>query len=126
MLARYMRHHADRLRADFQQYYGLDMDGMGDAYTLSHAACLAAQLPAESRCVRAEHPEFGWSQAEYIAAEIAYGVAVLAWQNTKDGQRGVNMPKRLQTPAQRAEVERKFSATDFDYIDEILKGGGDG
>ena len=121
-----MRRHADRLRADFQQYYALNIDGMGDAYTLSHAAVLAAQLPADSRCAKAEHPELLWSQGDYFLAEIAYGVAILAWQRSKDGAKGINHPTPIETPAQRAEIARKFSATDFDYIDELLNGGGDG
>lgn len=121
-----MRHRADHLRADFQQFYGLNIDGMGKDYTLSHAAVLAAQLPAESRCVRAENPAHEWTQADYILAEIAYGVAILAWQRSKDGARNINHPKRMPTPASRAEMERKAAATDFGYIDEILKGGADG
>ena len=121
-----MHRHADRLRADFQQYYGLNVDGMGEDYTLSHAAALAAQLPFESRCMRAEHPELEWTQADYILAEIAYGVSIIAWQRSKDGARNINHPKRIQTPASRAEMMRKVSETNFDYIDELLKGGTDG
>jgi hypothetical protein len=37
------------LRADFQQWYGLNLDDMGGDYSISHAACLAAQLPGDSR-----------------------------------------------------------------------------
>ena len=99
---------------------------MGDCYTLAHAAALAAQLPPESRCIKFEHPEFEWTQTDYLLAEIAYGVAILAWQRTKDGAKGINRPKRVQTPAERAEMERKLSSTDFDYIDQILNGGRDG
>lgn len=39
------------MRADFQQFYGLNLDEMGGAYSIGHAACLAAQLPYGSRVV---------------------------------------------------------------------------
>ena len=125
MLARYGGKCPDRLRADFQQFYGLDIDGMGGDYTLAHAAALAAQLPVESRCYKFDHPEAAWTAGDYLLAEIAYGISILAWQNTKDGQKGLNRPKRPVTPAQRAEMERKLSETDFDYIDKMM-GGSDG
>lgn len=121
-----MRACPDELRADFQEHYHLNIDGMGCDYTVSHAAALAAQLPLGSRCVRHDNPQAEWTQGEYILAEVAYGIALLVWMQTKDGQKGVNRPKRMQTPAQRAEMERRAASTDFDYIDEILKGGADG
>lgn len=98
---------------------------MGSSFTLSHAAALAAQLPVESRCYKFDHPEAVWTTGEYMLAEIAYGIAVLAWQNTKDGQKGINQPKRPMTPAKQAEIERKMAATDFEYIDRLM-GGSDG
>lgn len=125
MLARYRRRYADELRADFQQFYGLGIDGMGTAYSLNHAAVLAAQLPTESRCYKSEHPEAVWTVGDYLLADVAYGLQVLAWQNSKDGAKGINRPKRPMTPARRAEMERKAAATDFDYIDRMM-GGTDG
>ena len=125
MLARYRVKCPDRLRADFQQFYGLDIDGMGTAYTLTHAAALAAQLPVESRCYKFDHPEAVWTTVEYMLAEIAYEIAVLVWQNSKDGAKGINRPKRPVTPAKHAELERMAAATDFDYIDKMM-GGSDG
>ena len=41
--------HPAQLRADFQQFYGLNIDGMGSEYTYDHAAALAANLPRSSR-----------------------------------------------------------------------------
>lgn len=37
------------LRADMQQFYGLNLDHMGDQYSVSHAADCAALLPYEAR-----------------------------------------------------------------------------
>ena len=33
-----MSRYPDELRADFQQYYGLNIDGMGADYSVTHAA----------------------------------------------------------------------------------------
>ena len=121
-----MRVCADGLRADFQQFYGLDIDGMGGDYTLAHAAALAAQLPRESRCFRHDNPGAWWSEGEYMLAEIAYGIAILAWQRSKDGAKGVNKPRRIESPAHRAEMERRVGSTDFEHIDEVMNGDCDG
>lgn len=37
------------LRADFQQFYNLNIDDMGERYSLAHASDCAALLPAEAR-----------------------------------------------------------------------------
>ncbi len=99
---------------------------MGSDYTVAHAAVLAAQLPMESRCIRADNPEREWTETEYMLAELLYGVAVLAWQRSKDGAKGINRPKRPMTPARRAEMDRRMTSTDFDYIDKMMKGDADG
>lgn len=39
----------DELRADFQQTYNLNLDDMGDGYSVAHAAALAEMLPAATR-----------------------------------------------------------------------------
>lgn len=39
----------DELRADFQQTYNLNLDDMGDQYTVAHAASLAQMLPNHTR-----------------------------------------------------------------------------
>lgn len=37
------------LRADFQQFYHLNLDDMGERYSLLHAADCAAMLPYQAR-----------------------------------------------------------------------------
>lgn len=90
------------LRADFQQYYGLNLDGMGEAYTLSHAACLCAQLPPESRTVRAllgdRAEEVLWTLPVRIAAEQLNTLRVIRWLKTKDAADGKNFPEPLLPP----------------------------
>lgn len=50
-----------------------------------------------------------WGHAEHLAASVVDLLAVLVWQNTDDGQRGVNRPERLPRPGdterRRQEVE---------------------
>lgn len=93
-----------------QQYYGLNIDGMGAEFTASHAAALAAQLPAASRVARAEHPELAWDEATYILSHMERTLRVIAWQRTEDGQHRRNFPQHMETPADR-ERERRAEAS---------------
>ena len=120
VLARLEDERPDELRADFQQFYGLCLDDMGGSYTHAHAACLAAQLPRESRCFRAEDPSAQWGDAEYLLAAIEHGVRMLLWSKTKDAAKGRNVPKALQTPADRARVARKLESTDVERVTDVL------
>ena len=115
-----MVRHPAELRADFQQYYGLNIDGMGVDFSMLHAADLAAQLPHDSRTFRAENTELEWTDRDYMLWSIEYSLRVLRWQPTKDGQKDRNKPRPLPTPADRARVEEKVSATDLNYIAEQL------
>lgn len=120
VLARLEDERPDELRADFQQFYGLCLDDMGGSYTHAHAACLAAQLPRESRCFRADAPAAQWGDAEYLLAAIEHGVRMLLWSKTKDAAKGRNVPKALQTPADRARVARKLESTDVERVTDVL------
>lgn len=124
MLARLEAERPDELRADFQQFYGLCLDGMGRSYSHAHAACLAAQLPRESRCFRAEEPSAAWGDAEYLLAAIEHGVRMLLWSKTKDAAKGRNAPKAVQTPADRARVSRKLESTDVERVNDVLERAG--
>ena len=129
MLASLLGSHEGELRADFQRFYGLNLDGMGSAYSVAHAAALAANLPRESACVRAVAPEAAWSDEAYLLANIEYGIRVLMWQNSRDGVRDRNRPKRIQTPADVERVRGKVEGTDLSAIAEALglgKGEDDG
>lgn len=120
VLAGFMVRHPAELRADFQQYYGLNIDGMGTDYSMLHAADLAVQLPRDSRTFRAGNRELEWTDRDYMLWSIEYSLRVLRWQPTKDGQKGRNKPKPLPTPRDRARVESKISATDMSLIAEQL------
>lgn len=127
LLARLMRDKPCELRADMQAYYGLNLDGMGTAYSYAHAACCAAQLPAGARVWRETAAE--WGMDTYMLHSIEHSLRVLAWQNTEDAQKRRNYPQPLTTPAQREQDERHARAAmqNREWVDSILnkKQGGD-
>lgn len=119
-LAATLRARPDELRADFQQFYGLNLDDMGRAYTYLHAAALTVQLPADSRVMRAEAPELTWSDSDEMMRRLEHTARVLAWQQTKDGAKGRNAPRPLPSPVEQARTRRKVERTDVDEINRIL------
>jgi hypothetical protein len=120
LLASRLGAHPDELRADFQRYYNLNIDGMGCDYSVAHAVSLCAALPRDSSTVRAEHPEAAWSDETYLLSAIEYDLRILIWQRTKDGQKGRNQPKPMQTPADVARVADKLASTDMEGIAAAL------
>ena len=89
------REHPAKLRADFQQYYNLNLDGMGADYSVTHAADLAANLPLDARCMRTLEPRLEWSMQDRLLAESVNMLRLLVWAQSKDGQKGRNRPKPI-------------------------------
>lgn len=119
-LATVERNHPDELRADFQQVYGLNLDGMGEGYSHAHAAALMAQLPRSSRVAKALDPSNEWDDATYLLSIIEYDLRVLIWQNTKDAQRNRNKPKPNDTPRDIAKKMERAKGFDREFIDKVL------
>lgn len=115
----------DELRADFQQYYGLNIDGMGVDYSHLHAAVLMSQLPAGSRVSKHLNADNEWDDATYLLAAIEYDLRVLIWQKTKDAQHGRNKPKPNETPHDLSLKRKRAEGFDKQFIDSVLKGGDD-
>lgn len=90
-----MRGHGAELRADFQQFYGLNLDGMCRDYTAFHAADLCAMLPASSRVFSALDPDRAWTRQEALLALVEYWSHMCYWAQTKDGMKGRKQPKPL-------------------------------
>lgn len=109
--------------ADFAQYYRMEIP-MDDAedFQVGRLSVLWEKLPRESRTMRRLAPEAEWGNAEYMLCSIEHSLRTLVWQNSKDGQRGRNAPKPLDTPGQRAQRERAKDAAlaNKSRIDEIL------
>ena len=95
MLARVMGEHPDELRADLQEHYGLDIDGMGRDFSTLHAAALLAQMPEGSRTAMAYDPDAAWTSRMLLAASMANALNWLVWSRTEDGRRGRNMPRPI-------------------------------
>lgn len=114
------KYHTAELRADFQQYYALDIDGLGEEIKIPRAADLCAQLPRKSRVFCALDPENRWDDNTWLLARIDHAVRVLIWQNTADGQDkngGKNYPEMIR-PDKR-EKPKKRQLTSDQYL-EIL------
>lgn len=102
-LAPLLSERGDELEADFQQFYGLDLNALVDGGEWRRAQVLAAQLPAESRVSRALYPQNAWGQAEYLLAYIADNVAFLRYE--QGGGKRQKKPKAYPRP-ERAEAKR--------------------
>ncbi len=115
-----MLSHRDELTADFRQYYGLDLADMGRAYSVAHAAILAAQLPEGARSLGVIDPVLSWSVDRYLLASVEYSLRALLWSRTKDAEKGRNKPKMVPTPSQREALRRKVEKTDIERIRKAL------
>jgi len=117
MLLAVYRKYPSRLRADFQQFYQLNLDDMSVKYTVLHAADLAANLPATSRCMCALEPALEWSRQDHLLAETVNMLRILVWAQSKDGQKGRNRPKMIEPPTSRSRAdmhkEEQLSADEY-------------
>lgn len=91
---------------------------MGDGYALSHAACLCAQLPPESRTVKAlMTPEQAeallWTLPVRLAAEQLNEARVIRWLKTQDGADGRNYPEPILPPEIRNAAPRTPDAQGY-------------
>ena len=108
------------MRADFQQYYGLNLDGMGRAYTYSHAAFLCVELPSDSRLNRAHNPDAAYTLTDLLLRDIERDLRILAWQKTEDAKHRRNFPEPLPMPSQSPELAKQKALQDRDYVDSVL------
>lgn len=109
------------MRADFQQHYGLNLDEMGGAYSISHAACLAAQLPKDSRTFVSLNPlcEYA-SPTNRLLALIEYHAHMGWYVHTEDARKGRNAPKFIAGAREAGEETAQGDALDIDEYMEIL------
>lgn len=110
----------DEMRADFQQYYGLNLDGMGRDYTHAHAAVLLSQLPRESRVSRYIDHDAAWSEDTVLLASIDYSLRLLLWSKTKDAKHDRNRPEPAKTPSERKAARERGAHVDLDLVRSVL------
>lgn len=94
MLGRYKL----ELRADFQQFYTLDIDRMGKDYKIVHAAELAVMLPQDSRVMVRIDPANAWGWTEHLLADAVNRLRWLQWAKTPDGAKNRNHPRPIEPP----------------------------
>ena len=88
-LANELRLHPDELRADLQQYYGIDLDAaMCGGHTPRHVAALLLQLPQDCRIARIEGKDAIWTPDRQLLAVIANQLAMLMWGMSDPKKRG--------------------------------------
>lgn len=105
---------------DFQHYYNLNAEEIGQGITLARAATLLEMLPAGSKYMAAVCPAAEWDEKTYLLASIEHSLRVLAWQNTEDARKKRNKPKPVETPEIRRERVSKIKNTDIENIKKIL------
>lgn len=113
--------------ADFAQFYGIVLDISSDPDNVLTLASLWLQLPRESRCVRVGNPDAEWDDADQFLWKMEHLLRVLVWQQTKDGSKGRNQPKPMQTPGEHArnEAKKDHALANRNEIDRILGIGGE-
>lgn len=92
---------------------------MGRAYSVPHAAALAAQLPAGARSPAAASPDAAFTPAEHLLEAIEYNTHVIWWQKTKEGKKNRRRPQ----PAgigRRAKPKGAGKPVDVDELPALL------
>lgn len=108
------------MEADFQQFYGLDLEKMGDEYSIRHAAVLAANLPSQSRCMVAYNAALAWSNEMQMLAVIEYDVRTLMWTLLSPKGRPAQ-PEPIRPPSSKdRDMKQRLESTDINEIDQIL------
>ena len=125
LLVALLRRRRGELEADFRQYYGLDLGGMGRDYTVLHAATLAAHLPLGSRTVAAEGGEDAVGAVERLLALIEYDLRVLDYHfvsaNVEKKDRGkLAEPEPPLFTKQYADRHRRGMAMSIEDLNKIL------
>lgn len=109
------------VRADFQQFYGLNIDNMGSDFSTLHAADLLVELPDNSR-VKMMQQEGGsiWTFDRMLAALCVDALNTLVWMQTKDGHKNRNRPKSLIPKQKQKSRQLEAVAMSIDELDAIL------
>ncbi|KFI50011.1 DUF5361 domain-containing protein [Bifidobacterium biavatii] len=110
------------LTADFQRYYGLDLDRLGHELTIHRAAALAANLPQEARVWAKLDPRLAWTDAQYLLADIRDSLDFLAWAKTKAASKtGARWKDRTPRPGDHMpSATPKAPSMDVDELEAFL------
>lgn len=85
---------------------------------------LAAQLPRESRTLRAEDGRLAWGDAEYLLALIADNIAFMRYESAVSaGAKRARKPKPLKRPGKKAAMrvaDRTVHGMSRERVSELL------
>lgn len=109
ILAAWLHDYPDFLRADFQQFYGLNIDEIGVSFSVHHAATLASMLPTESRTIAVAAPYASWSLQDQLLAAATNALNLLVWMEADPKRNRSNKPKPIEPP--------KKHSSDSVYLD---------
>lgn len=118
MLVVCLSEYEDKLRADFQQFYSLNIDDLGSSLSVLHAAALCAELPSNSRIIKAINPKAAWDEEKRLLALIEYWVHLNVWAKSKDAKSKRNKPKIIEPKGK--EKQKDIAAVSSEKLDEIL------
>lgn len=77
------------LRADLQEYYGIDLDkAMAGEHTPVHIAALAEQLPARARCKIMADDDNRWTLDSLLLARLVNSFELFVYSLQDKQQRG--------------------------------------
>ncbi len=109
--------HRGQLTADFQQFYGLDLERLLDGGEYARCATLAANLPAGARVVSDADPRTAWTATDYILALICDNLTFLRYE-LGNGKGKKPRPLTRPQPRRRSKLEGVSSGR----IDSLLFG----
>ena len=111
----------DKLRADIQRYYGLDLDELGHGVRVRRMADLAANLPEQARTWAVLEPKAEWDTTAWLLANAVDALNFLAWTKTRDAQRGGKWKGQLPRPGgKRNHADDGLQALDIDALTATL------
>lgn len=88
-LASVVANHEDELRADLQQYYGIDLDAAIDGqHTAKHIAALAIQLPLDSRIGKKANKDNNWALNDVLLAVLINNFRMFVYGMSDPKKRG--------------------------------------
>lgn len=88
-LASVVANHEDELRADLQQYYGIDLDAAIDGqHTAKHIAALTIQLPLDSRISKKANKDNNWALNDVLLAVLINNFRMFVYGMSDPKKRG--------------------------------------
>ena len=107
------------LRADLQQYFGIDLDrAMGGEHSAVHIALLVTQLPQESRLVHTVNKDAQWTLPNVLMAVLINNFRMFVYGMSDPKRRGAK--PELIGPSWMTENKRTLPARVLP-IDKLLE-----